>query len=128
MKIPRPFVILCVILVSLGAAVYLYSKFAPRSTRVIALNLGDEFVIMLTSNRTTGYQWQIDRPLDGNKIKQEGLVYIPENTDLVGSGGKEEWRFKARGTGKSKIYFKYVRPWEKEAKPADKKVFDVEVL
>ena len=120
--------ILCFVLIAIGAGVYLYSKFATGSTRVLRLNLGDEFIIMLSSNRTTGYQWQIDRPLDGNKIKQAGLAYVPQKTDLAGSGGTEEWKFKARGTGKSKISFKYVRPWEKNVPPADKKVFDVEIL
>lgn len=128
MKIRKLIITLCIVFIALGAGAYLYFKFAPGSTRVLRLNEGDEFIIMLSSNRTTGYQWQIDRPLDGNKIKQAGLMYIPDKTGLVGSGGKEEWKFKARGTGKSKISFKYVRPWEKGAKPADKKVFDVEIL
>ncbi|MCX5679293.1 MAG: protease inhibitor I42 family protein [Candidatus Omnitrophica bacterium] len=128
MKILKLIAILCIVLVVIGAGAYLYSKLAARSTGVLKLNVGDEFIILLSSNRTTGYQWQIDRPLDGNKIKQAGLVYVPQKTDLVGSGGKEEWKFKARGTGKSKISFKYVRPWEKSVPPADKKVFDVEIL
>lgn len=128
MKIPKVIIRLLIVLAVVCAGIYLYSKLATRPTGVLKLNVGDEFIIMLTSNRTTGYQWQIDRPLDGNKIKQAGLVYVPDKTELVGSGGKEEWKFKARGTGKSKISFKYVRPWEKGIKPADKKVFDVEIL
>ncbi len=128
MKISKLIAILCIVLVVIGAGAYLYPKFIAGRTGVLKLNVGDEFIIMLSSNRTTGYQWQIDRPLDGNKIKQSGLVYVPDKTGLVGSGGKEEWKFKARGTGKSKISFKYVRPWEKSVKPADKKIFDVEIL
>ena len=128
MKTRKLIITLCLVFVVLGAGVYLYSKLAAGSTRVLKMNVGDEFIIMLTSNRTTGYEWQIDRPLEGNKIKQAGLIYTPDQTGLVGSGGKEEWRFKARGPGKSKIFFKYVRPWEKGIKPVDKKVFDVEIL
>lgn len=128
MKVLKLIIILCIVLAAISSGIYLYSKFTTGFTRVLRLNVGDEFIIMLSSNRTTGYQWQIDRPLDGNKIKQAGLIYTPDNTDLAGSGGKEEWKFKARGTGKSKISFKYVRPWEKNIPPADKKVFDVEIL
>jgi len=128
MKIPKFIIVLLIVLAVICGGIYLYLKFAARPTGVIRLNLGDEFVIMLPSNRTTGYQWQIDRPLDGNKIKQMGLVYVPDKTGMVGSGGKEEWKFKARGPGKSKVSFKYVKPWEKNVPPADKKVFDVEIL
>ena len=127
MKIPRFIIILCIVLAVIGAGAYLYSKLAVRSTDVLRLNVGDEFIITLSSNRTTGYEWQIDRPLDGNKIKQAGLVYMPDKTGLVGSGGNEEWKFKAEKAGRSKISFKYIRPWEKGVKPADKKEFDVEI-
>jgi len=128
MKKSKTLVTAVLIITFLAAGIYIYSKFASRSTGIIRLNVGDEFIIMLPSNRTTGYEWQIDRPLDGNKIIQAGLVYVPKETDLVGSGGKEEWKFKARGTGRSKIYFKYAKPWEKNVPPADKKVFNVEIL
>jgi len=127
MKKPKRIIILFIVLAAIGAGAFQYLKMAARPTRVLRLNVGDEFIITLNSNRTTGYEWQIDRPLDGNKIKQAGLVYVPQKTDLVGSGGKEEWKFKAKETGKSKISFKYVRPWEKGVKPADKKEFDVEI-
>ena len=127
MKTIKLIIILCVIFTAIGAGAYFYSKFAAVSTGVLRLNVGDEFIIMLSSNRTTGYQWQIDRPLDGNKIKQSGLVYVPDNTGLVGSGGKEEWKFKALKSGGSDISFKYIRPWEKGVEPVDKKVFKVEI-
>jgi len=128
MKLSKRAIILCIVLAVICAGLFLYTKFAPRPTAVLKLNVGDEFIIMLVSNKTTGYEWQIDRPIDGNKIVQAGLKYVPDDTGMVGSGGKEEWKFKARGTGKSKISFKYVRPWEKGTKSVDKKVFDVEIL
>lgn len=128
MKLSKRGIILCLVLAVICGGLFLYMKFAPRSTAVLKLNVGDEFIIMLASNKTTGYEWQIDRPVEGNKIIQAGLKYVPDNTGMVGSGGKEEWKFKARGPGKSKISFKYVRPWEKGVKPVDKKVFDVEIL
>jgi inhibitor of cysteine peptidase len=127
MKIVKPVIILSVILAFIGGGMYLYSKLVPRSTAILKLNVGNEFIIMLPSNRTTGYEWQIDSPLDGNKIEQLKLVYVPDKTGLAGSGGKEEWRFKALTAGKSNISFKYVRPWERGVPPAEKKAFDVEI-
>jgi len=127
MKVLKIIIILCAFLAVVCGGIYLYPKLAPRATAVLKLNTGDEFIIMLASNRTTGYEWQIDRPIDGNKVEQKSLVYVPDQTGLVGSGGKEEWKFKALKAGRSQISFKYVRPWEKGVKPADKKVFDVDI-
>lgn len=125
MKIRKIIITLCVILAAIGTGLYLYSKFTARSTGVLKLAVDNEFIIMLPSNRTTGYEWQIDSPIDGNMIEQRGLKYVPDDTGLVGSGGKEEWKFKALKAGRSKVSFKYVRPWERGVEPADTKVFDV---
>ena len=124
MKALKLIFILLVVLVVIAAGIYLYPK---RTTAVLKLNTGDEFIIMLVSNRTTGYEWQIDRPIDGNKVEQKSLVYVPDKTGLAGSGGKEEWKFRALKVGRSQISFKYVRPREKGVKPAEKKVFDVDI-
>ena len=127
MKLPKRTFIVCLVLAVICAGLFLYTKFAPRSTAILKLNVGDEFIIMLVSNKTTGYEWQIDRPIDGNKIIQAGLKYVQDNTGMVGSGGKEEWKFKALKAGRSQISFKYVRPWEKGVKSAEKRVFDVDI-
>lgn len=117
--------IVLIILALVGAGAYLYHTKGPAGAGILRLNVGNDFIIMLPSNRTTGYQWQIDRPLDGNMIKQKGFKYVPDDTGRVGSGGKEEWRFEAIGHGRSIVSFKYVRPWEKDVKPADTRVFTV---
>jgi predicted secreted protein len=46
-----------------------------------------------------------------------------DSSGRVGAGGKEVWTFKAAGEGSPTIHFKYVRPWEKDVPPADKKDF-----
>jgi inhibitor of cysteine peptidase len=116
-----------VILSLICAGVYLHSRPSEKSIKGIRVNVGDDFIIMLKSNRTTGYEWQIDKPLDGNAIGQEGLKYVPSDTGLVGSGGIEEWKFIAKKSGRSKIFFKYVRPWEKGVPPVEKKVFEIDI-
>lgn len=126
-EVSKRSVIVMVVLALVIAGVYMYSVSAKGSSGTIKVNMGDEFIIMLKANRTTGYGWQIDRALDGNRLEQLGVKYVAEDKGVVGSGGVEEWRFKAIGTGKSRIYFKYVRPWEKTEPAAEKKTFNVEV-
>jgi inhibitor of cysteine peptidase len=120
-------IILVTAIVITAVGFYVNSIMSKDATRTLKLNVNDEFIVMLDSNKTTGYEWQIDKPLDGNLIEQKSLKYTPGNTGLVGSGGKEEWRFAALKRGRSRISFKYVRPWEKNVPPSKKKIFNVEI-
>ena len=90
---------------------------------------GQEFPITLESNRTTGYQWQLAKPLDEAILKLVGSEYrTPESKPgLVGAGGQEVWTFKAVGKGRTEISLKYVRPWEKDGKPAKEQSYTIVV-
>ena len=101
-----------------------------KSTAVsgpIAANIGDEFAIVLDSNKTTGYEWQLSRPLDGGMLKMVKNDYLTDKVDTkrLGAGGQEEWTFRVLKAGKSTISMKYIRPWEKGVKPAREKTFTV---
>ena len=80
----------------------------------IEVKTGESFMIKLESNPTTGYLWSLSKP-ESDIIKKIDNVYKPAKTDgkVVGSGGTEEWTFKAIAKGKTKLTFQYVRPWEK---------------
>ena len=93
----------------------------------IEVRAGDEFAITLESNRTTGYLWQIAQDIDKTVIELIKSEYIPNDTKLIGSGGKEIWTFKAIKPGKTTIFFQYVRPWEKDVPPAKEKTFSIVV-
>jgi inhibitor of cysteine peptidase len=88
---------------------------------------GMEFVIILDANATTGYEWQLARPLDESRVRFVSSEYFPDNTGLVGSGGKSVWTFEALRTGKTKIFFKYVRPWEKDIPAVKESEFIVDI-
>jgi inhibitor of cysteine peptidase len=75
------------------------------------------FTITLPANPTTGYQWQLARPLNDKMIKLISSEYIADDTGLVGSGGKQVWKFRALKVGRAAIALKYVRSWEKDTKP-----------
>ncbi|MDZ4164856.1 MAG: protease inhibitor I42 family protein [Smithellaceae bacterium] len=95
----------------------------PSAARSLEAALGEEFTIVLASNATTGYGWSLARPLDETVIRLIGSVYrVPEtNPAVVGAGGKEIWTFSAVGKGKTEIFLKYVRPWEKDTPPAEER-------
>lgn len=91
----------------------------------IDVKVGRKFIICLESNPTTGYKWEIAKPLDNSIVKFVYSSYKPGRRKLLGGAGRELWVFKAVGRGKTEIWFKYVRPWEKGIPPIDKKIFKV---
>lgn len=80
--------------------------------------VGDEMTITLISNRTTGYGWKISEGPDGKTAEFVKSEYVPNSDIIVGSGGRDVFIFRAVSAGKTKVSFKYVRPWEEDAPPA----------
>lgn len=95
---------------------------AEEAAQVIGMTVaaeeGREFSIFLDSNRTTGYEWRLARPLDEGMVQLVRSEYAPPKGGLVGAGGQEEWVFLAKGSGETEILLEYVRPWEKGQPPA----------
>jgi inhibitor of cysteine peptidase len=88
---------------------------------------GEIFSITLDSNPTTGYQWKLANPLDEKALKLISSEYRMPETQMVGTGGKEAWTFKALSMGQATISFEYVRPWEKDREPAKKAIFKINI-
>jgi len=86
---------------------------------------GRTFYIFIKANPTTGYGWQLAKPIDEDLIKLVGSEYLPPDTDLVGAPGIEKWTFAAIRSGEATIVLKYVRPWEKDTSPGDVREFTV---
>jgi inhibitor of cysteine peptidase len=84
---------------------------------MINTQVGRSFTITLPANPTTGYQWQLARPLYAKMIKLISSEYIADDTGLIGSGGKQVWKFKGLKVGRAAVALKYVRPSEKNTKP-----------
>ena len=95
----------------------------PKEAKVIESQVGNNFTIKLEANATTGYEWQLAKPLDEDIVQLISSEYLPDNSKLLGAGGKQVWIFKALKSGKATIYFKYVRPWEKKTPPENDKSF-----
>ena len=93
--------------------------------RTIKARKGQEFNIVLDSNQTTGYRWDLAGPMDGQTVGFVRNDYKVQESGKVGVGGKEIWTFAALQEGTAKIIMKYARPWEKDVGESKSVTFDV---
>jgi len=81
-------------------------------SEILQVELGNELVLVLDANPTTGYSWEAS--FDEEHIallKQE----YRQTSDLVGGGGKVVFTFRPVKQGRGSISLRYRRPWEPEA-------------
>jgi inhibitor of cysteine peptidase len=93
----------------------------------IIVNNGDSFSIVLESNQTTGYSWQLVSNSDSSVVHFLSTVYNVPSTDLQGQGGEEVWSFKTESPGTVTIILQYLRPWEIDTPPARIKRYSIVV-
>jgi inhibitor of cysteine peptidase len=97
------------------------------ATSLIEVDVGQEFALVLESNPSTGYRWELAQPLDETILTFVGSEFRPPATPLPGAPGKELRTFRAVGRGATTISLKYVRPWETDLPPARTATFPVVV-
>jgi len=92
------------------------SSYSGKEVKIAA---GGSLTVILESNQTTGFQWELANISDQTvleKVDQKFITFPPEVTSggspLVGAPGAEAWIFKALQKGKSTISMGYSRPWE----------------
>ena len=97
-----------------------YDLTEKDSGRVLHLDKGDTFTVLLVSNPTTGYLWKFGAPLfDETVMILRGDKYIrPDDQLRTGVPGKRSLTFLAEGSGRTGLKLVYVRPWEKNQPPA----------
>jgi len=88
--------------------------------RTVMLRAGQEIVVRLASNRTTGYRWTLVAADDPVLALLASPVYVPDPAPAggVGVGGTEVWRLSAFRTGAQRLSFEYRRPWEHDTAAA----------
>ena len=89
----------------------------------VKAKVGEEFVIRLYSNPSTGFSWRLVEPLD-EMLKLEGHKYIPPKVQKLGGGGTEQWSFKAARSGKATVKLEYLQPWD-ESSIGERRTFTV---
>ena len=86
--------------------------------------VGDQLVVVLEGNPTTGYLWEVEG-VDKSILQPiDDAVFLPDS-DAIGSGGKLTLRFHAMATGQTTLRLVYHRPWEEDVAPL--KTFEVNI-
>jgi inhibitor of cysteine peptidase len=95
----------------------------------VQTQVGQEFTLTLDSNQTTGYNWQLAEPLDGDYIELADYEYeVPETSPgLVGVGGEELWTFRTIAEGDIEVSLEYCQPWDREASLAEVRTYVVHI-
>jgi inhibitor of cysteine peptidase len=84
----------------------------------VTLKQGQELVIALEANPTTGYKWEL-ADCDRSVLSQQGEPsYAASQPVRPGSSGLESWRFTAQAKGETGLRLVYHRPWEEDTEPA----------
>lgn len=91
---------------------------AADSGSTKGLAAGQELVISLASNPTTGYRWAVDGEVPVH-LEQVGEPTYSSESTLVGAGGMETWTFRGKSTGSGELRLKYWRSFEPTVQPAD---------
>ncbi|MFW5438617.1 protease inhibitor I42 family protein [Paenibacillus apiarius] len=89
---------------------------------------GKTFDITLEENLTTGHSWSYATDQNGIKlVAEKGQEPKQSEPFALGAGNEKTWTFKATKPGTYTLTFTYSRPWEKEQKPAETKVYTIKV-
>ncbi|MFH1088647.1 MAG: protease inhibitor I42 family protein [Patescibacteria group bacterium] len=77
--------------------------------------VGQKFQIVLPSNGTTGFKWELDNMTVGvlEKLSDEYKITDEYAENVVGAGGEEIWTFQVVQEERSHIVMKYRKPWDK---------------
>ena len=90
------------------------------------LHVGQQLIVSLPSNPTTGYRWSIQDSAGGVLRSLGPEVYTSsDNGQLLGSGGQSTWRFQVFAPGSGRLRLTSQQTWEPEAETAQ--VFDCQI-
>lgn len=83
----------------------------------LTLFAGQELVIQLAGNPSTGNTWEV-KDLEEGMFQQVGeAVFAASNPNLVGSSGTQTLTFRVLKTGPAALTLVYHRPWETKVAP-----------
>jgi len=88
---------------------------------------GDEFKIVIESNPTTGYHWELMNEPEANVVILVSNEYKGDEPVMPGSGGVEVWTFKAVSAGETQITLGYYPPSNEPTDPQQTVTFTVKI-
>lgn len=95
--------------------------------KILEATVGNEFKIVIDSDPSTGYHWELGDGLDESIVTFVSKDYSPETSLAPGSGGQDVWVFKAIKAGEAHITLLYYSPSNEPADPQQKVTFTVTV-
>jgi predicted secreted protein len=100
----------------------------PSNPQVkIETSTGREFKVVLDSNPSTGYHWEIVGDLDPDIVEFVSRDYRADKPLRTGSGGSDIFIFKAVGAGETTITLGYYPPSNDATEPNQQQTFTVVV-
>ena len=89
----------------------------------IEVQTGETFHIVIDSNPSTGYHWEIVGELNG--VEHVSTEYTADEPVMPGSGGVDVWAFKAIASGETQITLGHYPPGVTEGVPEQSVTFSV---
>ncbi len=78
---------------------------------VVEVEVGEEIVLRLEGNATTGYAWQVTAE-DPAVLSLRGGPDYESSSDADGAGGTYTFHFDALGPGETQVVLQYFPTWE----------------
>jgi inhibitor of cysteine peptidase len=79
----------------------------------VHVRVGDEVVLRLPENPSTGYRWQLEPPHGSLELADD--AYVRPRDGAVGSGGERHFTLRATNSGQAEIQLRLARSWERQA-------------
>lgn len=95
-------------------------------TQLVAVQAGETFDIVVPSNSSTGYRWNIIPELDETIFEFVEQGYIAEQPVMPGSGGMDIWTFRAVSAGDTTVVLGYYPPGN-ETDPDEAVTFSIHI-
>jgi predicted secreted protein len=131
-------IVILVLCAALFAALAVYSSGSTEvqvysdPSQVIHVNVGQEFIVSLEENPSTGYVWY--KEFDSSLLSLTEDQYVPPAEAMPGAAGTRNLEFKALNKGETEItlinrpsWWDNIPPEEQEETPVDTKVFTVDI-
>ena len=127
MRIRRSHLLLLLVVLLLASRASASVVFISRDDngREFTLDRGDALEISLPATSGTGYTWRAE-PVAGGFVRQVGEPAFALDSAIPGASGHQIFHFGIDASGTGTLEIRYLRPWEKDAKPA--KVFKIMLI
>lgn len=87
--------------------------------KTVAVPVGQQLMLSLPSNPSTGYQWSLAATLPPQLVTAAETFESSGTPGLVGAGGTQVFTYSVVRAGSGVLTLVYARPWEKGVSPVE---------